>query len=104
MDSLGINYSTISISAPCVSFIKDANKANVGLCTNADGMYLGDPTLDPVLSALSAPNSSVFVHSASPKCTSVALGHPIPMTGYLFDIVRAMGNLFLMVSVLNTQP
>ncbi|OKO92252.1 2-amino-3-carboxymuconate-6-semialdehyde decarboxylase [Penicillium subrubescens] len=145
MDSLGVNYSTLSITAPGVSFIKDAKKAKslarsinlllqeftqtyptrlgalcllplpyvneaveelrfcidslkfvgVGLYTNANGTYLGDPTLDPIFSALSTHNASVFVHPASPSCRSVALSHPIPMTEYPFDTVRAMENLLL---------
>ncbi|KAJ5648978.1 uncharacterized protein N7484_002701 [Penicillium longicatenatum] len=136
MDSLGVNYSTISITAPGVSFIKEAGKAQslarrinlqlheytqsyptrlgalcllplphfcldtlkfvgVGLYTNAHGLYLGDSALDPVFSALNARNASVFVHPASPTCTSVALGHPMPMTEYPFDTVRAMENLLL---------
>ncbi|OOQ86529.1 amidohydrolase 2 [Penicillium brasilianum] len=145
MDTLGVNYSTISITAPGVSFINDAKKAKtlarsinlllheytqtyptrlgalcllplphvkeaveevrfcidtlkfvgVGLYTNANGTYLGDSALDPVFSALSAHNASVFVHPAAPGCLSVALGHPFPMTEYPFDTVRAMENLLL---------
>jgi predicted TIM-barrel fold metal-dependent hydrolase len=67
----------------------------VGLYTNANGMYLGDPALDPIFSALRAHNASVFVHPTSPSCTSVALGHPMPMTEYPFDTVRAMENLLV---------
>ncbi|KAJ5496462.1 Amidohydrolase 2 [Penicillium fimorum] len=145
MDSLGINYSTISVSAPGVFFLKEAQKAKslarsvntllhnytqthptrlgalcllplpyvdeaveelefcldtlgfvgVGLFTNANGTYLGDSALDPIFSALKTRNASVFVHPASPDCTSVALGHPIPMTEYPFDTVRAIENLLL---------
>ncbi|KAJ5535752.1 hypothetical protein N7513_008938 [Penicillium frequentans] len=145
MDGLGVNYSTISITAPGVSFIKEAKKAKtlarhinlllheytqiyparlgalcllplpfvneaieelnfcletlkfvgVGLYTNAQGIYLGDSALEPVFAALNARNASVFVHPASPTCTSVDLGHPIPMTEYPFDTVRAMENLLL---------
>ncbi|KAI2733460.1 hypothetical protein CBS147332_475 [Penicillium roqueforti] len=145
MDSLGVNYSTISVSAPGVFFLKDAKKAKslarsvnlllhkytrthptrlgalcllplpyvgeaveelkfcldtlgfvgVGLYTNANGTYLGDKALDPVFSALHKRNASVFVHPASPDCTSVAQGWPIPMTEYPFDTVRAIENLLL---------
>ncbi|KAJ5151026.1 uncharacterized protein N7482_010278 [Penicillium canariense] len=145
MDTLGVNYSTISITAPGVSFVKNAGKAKllarsinlilheytqahptrlgalcllplphvneaieelkfcldslkfvgVGLYTNANGVYLGDPALGPVFAALDARNASVFVHPASPTCTSVALGYPMPMTEYPFDTVRAIENLLL---------
>ncbi|KXG53997.1 Amidohydrolase 2 [Penicillium griseofulvum] len=145
MDSLGLNYSTISISAPGVFFLKEAQKAKslarsinlllhnytqthptrlgalcllplpfvdeaveelkycldtlgfvgVGLFTNANGTYLGDSALDPIFSALEARKASIFVHPASPDCASVAMGHPIPMTEYPFDTVRAIENLLL---------
>ncbi|KAJ5706107.1 hypothetical protein N7536_001796 [Penicillium majusculum] len=145
MNSLGVNYSTISVSAPGVFFLKEAKKAKslarrvnlllhnytrtyptrlgalcllplpyvdeaveelkfcldtlgfvgVGLYTNANGTYLGDKSLDPVFSALDKRNASVFVHPASPECTSVANGWPIPMTEYPFDTVRAIENMLL---------
>lgn len=67
----------------------------VGLYTNANGTYLGDSALDPVLSALEERNASVFVHPAAPGCTAVTLGYPIPMSEYPFDTVRAMENMLL---------
>jgi hypothetical protein len=67
----------------------------VGLFTNANGTYLGDSALDPIFSALETRKASVFVHPASPDCASVAMGHPIPMTEYPFDTVRAIENLLL---------
>lgn len=67
----------------------------MGLYTNANGTYLGDKSLDPVFSALDKRNASVFVHPASPECTSVANGWPIPMTEYPFDTVRAIENMLL---------
>ncbi|KAJ5674045.1 hypothetical protein N7462_009484 [Penicillium macrosclerotiorum] len=79
-----------------IRFCMDVLKfVGVGLYTNANGIYLGDSALNPVFSALSSHNASVFVHPASPSCTSVALDHPIPMTEYPFDTVRAMENLLL---------
>ncbi|KAJ5177581.1 Amidohydrolase 2 [Penicillium coprophilum] len=145
MDSLGVNYTTISVSAPGVFFLKEAQKAKslarsinlllhsytqthptrlgalcllplpfvdeaveelkfcldilgfvgVGLFTNSNGTYLGDSILDPIFSALETRNASVFVHPAAPGCISVAVGHPIPMTEYPFDTVRAIENLLL---------
>ncbi|KAJ5633198.1 Amidohydrolase 2 [Penicillium lividum] len=145
MDTLGVNFSALSVSAPGVFFLKEAQKAKklarsvnlllhsytkihptrlgalcllplpfvdeaveelkfcldtlkfigVGLYTNADGTYLGDSALDPVFAAMNERNASAFVHPASPSCTSVALGHPIPMTEYPFDTVRAIENLLL---------
>ncbi|KAJ5951877.1 uncharacterized protein N7479_010290 [Penicillium vulpinum] len=145
MDSLGVNYSTMSVSAPGVFFLKEAQKAKslarsinlalhnytqayptrlgalcllplpyvaeavdelkfcldtlgfagVGLFTNSNGTYLGDSSLDPIFTALDERNASVFVHPASPDCSSVALDWPIPMTEYPFDTVRAIENMLL---------
>lgn len=67
----------------------------MGLYTNADGTYLGDSALDPVFSAMNERGASAFVHPASPGCTSVAMGYPIPMTEYPFDTVRAIENLLM---------
>jgi predicted TIM-barrel fold metal-dependent hydrolase len=69
--------------------------AGVGLYTNANGLYLGDSTLEPIFKALDKRSAGVFVHPASPTCTSVGLGHPLPMIEYPFDTVRAIENLLL---------
>ena len=63
--------------------------------TNANGTYLGDPSLNPVFSVLNERQATVFVHPAAPGCQSVSLGYPFPLTEYPFDSVRAMENLLL---------
>ncbi|RDH27195.1 hypothetical protein BDQ94DRAFT_154408 [Aspergillus welwitschiae] len=145
MDTLGINFSTISVSAPGVYFLSDPREAHalartvnlamhnytqahptrlgalcllplphvkeavaelefcldtlkfpgVGMYTNANGTYLGDPSLNPVFSVLNERQATVFVHPAAPGCQSVSLGYPFPLTEYPFDSVRAMENLLL---------
>lgn len=148
MDTNGINYSTIHISTPGVSWlVNNASRAaslakevnddmasfvaqyptrlgamcllplphieetltmidycldeldfvGIGMYTNSNGStYLGDPVLDPVFAALNARgNVTVFVHPSAPGCSSVTLGHPVPMIEYPFDSVRAMENMLL---------
>ncbi|GLA00604.1 hypothetical protein AnigIFM60653_009354 [Aspergillus niger] len=145
MDTLGINFSTISVSAPGVYFLSDPREAHalartvnlamhnytqahptrlgalcllplphvkeavaelefcldtlkfpgVGMYTNANGTYLGDPSLNSVFSVLNERQATVFVHPAAPGCQSVSLGYPFPLTEYPFDSVRAMENLLL---------
>ncbi|GCB23016.1 2-amino-3-carboxymuconate-6-semialdehyde decarboxylase [Aspergillus awamori] len=145
MDTLGINFSTISVSAPGVYFLSDPREAHalartvnlamhnytqahptrlgalcllplphvkeavaelefcldtlkfpgVGMYTNANGTYLGDPSLNPLFSLLNERQATVFVHPAAPGCQSVSMGYPFPLTEYPFDSVRAMENLLL---------
>ncbi|KAJ5983214.1 Amidohydrolase 2 [Penicillium waksmanii] len=58
-------------------------------------LYLGNFDLEPIFKALDKRSAGVFVHPASPACTSVGLGHPMPMIEYPFDTVRAIENLLL---------
>ena len=66
------------------------------LLTHADGVYLGDPRLEPVMADLDRRRAVVFVHPTSPagfECT--ALGYPRPMLEFLLDTTRAIANLVL---------
>jgi len=68
----------------------------VVLLTHADGVYLGDPRLEPVMAELHRRRAVVFVHPTSPagfECTS--LGYPRPMLEFLLDTTRAIANLVL---------
>jgi predicted TIM-barrel fold metal-dependent hydrolase len=68
----------------------------VVLLTHADGVYLGDPRLEPVMAELHRRRAVVFVHPTSPagfECT--ALGYPRPMLEFLLDTTRAIANLVL---------
>lgn len=66
------------------------------LLTNQRGVYLGDPTLDPVMEELDRRRATVFVHPTSPAgCCHVDMGRPAPLLEYLFDTTRAIVNLVL---------
>jgi 6-methylsalicylate decarboxylase len=68
----------------------------VVLLTHTDGVYLGDPRLEPVMAELHRRRAVVFVHPTSPagfECT--ALGYPRPMLEFLLDTTRAIANLVL---------
>jgi predicted TIM-barrel fold metal-dependent hydrolase len=70
--------------------------AGVGLFTNHDGVYLGDPNLDPIFDLLSARNLTAFVHPTVPNCwKDVSLGNAPPLIEFPFDTMRAIMNLFL---------
>lgn len=68
----------------------------VGLHTHTDGVYLGDPRLDQVLSALNERRAVVTIHPVSPcGWESVAFGRPRPLLEFLLDTTRAVANLAL---------
>lgn len=68
----------------------------VGLHTHYDGVYLGDPRLEPVLAELDLRHAVVTVHPVSP-CGSeqVAFGRPRPLVEFVFETTRAVINLAL---------
>lgn len=73
----------------------------VGLLTNHDGVYLGDPRLDPVFEALNRRSATVFIHPTVP--CMIHQGKPIsaiPLRSfpqgvceYLFEEARVLFNL-----------
>jgi len=66
----------------------------VCLVTNYDGLYLGDPSLDPVLAALDERGAYVMVHPATPRDDDRPdLGMPAAIVEYTFDTTRAVTNL-----------
>jgi 6-methylsalicylate decarboxylase len=68
----------------------------VVLLTHTEGVYLGDPRLEPVMAELHRRRAVVFVYPTSPagfECT--ALGYPRPMLEFLLDTTRAIANLVL---------
>lgn len=72
------------------------NADGVGLHTHYDGVYLGDPRLDPVLDELNRRAALVTIHPVSPcGWEGVAFGRPRPVIEFLFDTTRAVVNLAL---------
>lgn len=66
------------------------------LLTHVDGVYLGDPLLDPVMAELERRRRPVFIHPTSPPCWEhTSHGRPRPMIEFLFDTTRAVVNLVL---------
>ncbi len=76
----------------------------VALETNAHGMYLGDPALEPLWQELSQRRAIVFVHPTSPpNYEQVSLGRPRPMLEFVFDSTRTVSDL-VFAGVLTRYP
>ncbi len=68
----------------------------VGLHTHYGPVYLGDPSLEPVMAALDARGAVVTIHPTSPcGWEQTSFGRPRPMVEFLFDTSRAVVNLAL---------
>lgn len=65
--------------------------------TNALGVYLGDPCLDPILEELNKHKAVVIIHPNRPSSVpgNVAEGLPIPAMEFLFDTTRTVTNMIL---------
>lgn len=66
--------------------------------TNQQGIYLGDPKLEPFYKALDDRKAVLFVHPTSPKCqgcSSLTLGYPEPMLEFMFETTRTITNMIL---------
>lgn len=66
------------------------------LMTNYDGVYLGDPRLEPVMDELDRRGALMALHpTAPPGAEALAYGRPAPMLEFPFDTTRAVANLIL---------
>lgn len=66
----------------------------VAVKTNAHGVYLGDPRMDPLWAELDARGAIAVIHpTAAPGADATAFGRPSPMLEYLFDTTRAIVDL-----------
>lgn len=66
------------------------------LMSNYDGVYLGDPRLEPVMDELDRRGALVTIHPTSPAAAEATdLGRPRPMLEFPFDTARAVVNLIL---------
>ncbi|WP_299541358.1 amidohydrolase family protein [uncultured Streptomyces sp.] len=76
----------------------------VVLETNTEGVYLGDPRLEPVFAELDRREAVVFLHPTSPVCwEKSALGRPRPMIEFIFDTARTVTDL-LFAGTLDRHP
>ncbi len=81
-----------------------AGRCGVGIESNAHGLYLGDPTLEPLWEELSAQRAVVFVHPTAPPSFDPTLtGFPAPLLEYLFDTTRTIVHL-AMAGVIVRHP
>lgn len=68
----------------------------VNVLTNVGGVYLGDASLEPIMTELNRRQSVVFIHPTSPACWEcTSLGYPRPMIEFPFDTTRAVTNMLL---------
>jgi 6-methylsalicylate decarboxylase len=63
--------------------------------SNSNGVYLGDPVLDPVMAELSRRNAIVHLHPVKPSAVpeKALVGIPIPTFEFMFDSTRAVANM-----------
>jgi predicted TIM-barrel fold metal-dependent hydrolase len=74
----------------------ELNADGVVLKTNARGLYLGDPVMDPVLDALDQRGALVVLHPTSPpNWEQVSRGYGRPMIEFPIDTTRAVADLVL---------
>jgi 6-methylsalicylate decarboxylase len=70
------------------------------LLTNVGGMYVSDPSFEPVFHELNRRGARVLLHPTSPACwESTSFERPRPMLEFLFDTTRAVVDLVLNGSV-----
>lgn len=66
----------------------------VAMETNINGIYLGDPRLDPVFAELNRRRATLFLHPTSPPCfEAVGLGRPAPILEFPLDTSRTVTDL-----------
>ena len=65
------------------------------VCTHADGVYLGQPELDPIIERLNERKAIVAIHPTQPSSVpgNVCGGLPIPAMEFLFDTTRTVVNM-----------
>lgn len=66
----------------------------VGLLSNIDGQYIGDPKFDELFSELNQRKAVVFVHPNSPPADKLPkIEVPAAIMEFVFDTTRAVANL-----------
>lgn len=72
--------------------------------TNTDGVYLGDPRLEPLYAVLSDRESTLFIHPTTAfEGAHLALGYPRPMLEFFFETTRSVVQMIL-TGVLDRHP
>ena len=82
--------------AEAVRAFDDLGAAGVKLPTNARGLYLGDPALDPLMAVLDERGAVAVLHPHRPEPFDARLadGLPLAMYEYPAETTRALARLF----------
>jgi len=67
--------------------------SGAGLLSNYQGVYLGDPSLDPLFAELDRRRLAVHVHPTDPPCDIDTLKLAHPLVEWPFDTTRAVANM-----------
>ena len=70
----------------------------VVLETNANGIYLGDPKLEPLYAELDQRHAVILVHPTTPAgrcCERLDARYPQPMLEFMFDSTRSVSDMIL---------
>jgi predicted TIM-barrel fold metal-dependent hydrolase len=89
------------------SYALDVLKADgVVLETNHEGIYLGDPLLEPLYAELNRRKAVIFIHPTSPACACSGRHtdrYPQPVMEFMFETTRSVADMVLS-GVLNRFP
>ena len=82
--------------AEAVRALDDLGASGVKLPTNARGLYLGDPALDPLMEALEARGAVAVLHPHRPEPFDAKLADALPLAMYEYpaETTRALARLF----------
>jgi predicted TIM-barrel fold metal-dependent hydrolase len=79
-----------------IAYAFDELKADgIGLLTNYDGLYPGDPAIAPVFEELDRRGAVVFFHPAAAEPCNCLCGMPAATLDFPFDTTRAVASLLL---------
>jgi len=78
-----------------VRAIDELGAAGVSMLTHHNGLYLGDPALEPLWDALNSRATVVHVHPTSPPGWERLPDRPRPMLEFLFETARSFIDLLL---------
>lgn len=74
--------------------------------SNHNGVYLGDPRLEPLYAELDRRKSVIFIHPTSPSCSCcprLQASYPRPMLEFMFETTRSVTDM-VAAGVLERHP